>query len=119
MVAFLTTRVKEPDEDDWGKLKRVLKYLHRTVHLSLTLDASEMTLVRWWVDASFTVHSDYKSHTGAVLSLGRGGVISMSRKQKLNTKSSTETEVIGVDDTSPQILWTNYFIKVQGYHIAY
>ncbi len=29
-VAFLTTRVKEPDEDDWGKLKRVLKYLNRT-----------------------------------------------------------------------------------------
>ena len=26
-VAFLTTRVKKPDEDDWGKLKRVLEYL--------------------------------------------------------------------------------------------
>ncbi len=29
-VAFLTTRVKTPDEDDWGKLKRVLKYLNDT-----------------------------------------------------------------------------------------
>jgi hypothetical protein len=28
-VAFPTTRVKEPDEDNWGKLKRVLKYLNR------------------------------------------------------------------------------------------
>ena len=27
-VAFLTTRVKNPDEDNWGKLKRVLKYLN-------------------------------------------------------------------------------------------
>jgi hypothetical protein len=26
-VAFLTTIVKSPDKDDWGKLKRVLKYL--------------------------------------------------------------------------------------------
>ena len=26
-VSFLTTRVKKPDEDDWGKLKGVLKYL--------------------------------------------------------------------------------------------
>ena len=26
-VSFLTTRVKSPDEDDWGKLKWVLKYL--------------------------------------------------------------------------------------------
>ncbi len=41
----------------------------------------------------------------------------MLRKQKLNTKSSTEAEVIRVNDASPQILWTNYFIKAQGYQI--
>mmetsp|Transcript_13263 Transcript_13263/g.28116 ORF Transcript_13263/g.28116 Transcript_13263/m.28116 type:complete len:106 (+) Transcript_13263:1938-2255(+) len=70
-----------------------------------------------WVDASFAVHPDYRSHTGAVLSLGKGGVISVSRKQRLNTKSSTEAEVVGVDDASSQILWTNYSIKAQGYQI--
>jgi hypothetical protein len=25
-VAFLTTRVKAPDKDNWGKLKQVLQY---------------------------------------------------------------------------------------------
>ena len=30
LVAFLTTWVNCPDEDDWGKLKRVLKYLNGT-----------------------------------------------------------------------------------------
>jgi hypothetical protein len=34
-VAFLTTRVKNPDENDWGKLKRVLKYLNGTRYLKL------------------------------------------------------------------------------------
>ncbi len=34
-VAFLTTRVKNPDEDDWGKLKCVLKYLNGTKYLKL------------------------------------------------------------------------------------
>ncbi len=29
-VAFLNTRVKQPDEDDWGRLKRVIKYLNGT-----------------------------------------------------------------------------------------
>jgi hypothetical protein len=29
-VAFLMMRVKSPDKDDWGKLKRVLKYLNGT-----------------------------------------------------------------------------------------
>ncbi len=58
-MAFLMTRVKDPDEDNWIKLRLVLKYLHGTVYLSLTLNASNMSLVRWWVDASFAVHSDY------------------------------------------------------------
>ena len=29
-VSFLTTRVKAPDEDNWGKLVRVLKYINGT-----------------------------------------------------------------------------------------
>ncbi len=32
-VSFLTTRVKDPDKDDWGKLVRVLKYLNGTLGL--------------------------------------------------------------------------------------
>jgi hypothetical protein len=33
-VAFLTSRVKCPDKDDWGKLKQVLKYLNGTRYLN-------------------------------------------------------------------------------------
>jgi hypothetical protein len=29
-VAFLSTRVRNPDEDDWGKLMRLLQYLYGT-----------------------------------------------------------------------------------------
>ena len=38
-VSFLTTRVKAPDEDDWGKLKRILRYLNGIKHLKLTFQA--------------------------------------------------------------------------------
>jgi hypothetical protein len=41
----------------------------------------------------------------------------MSKKQKLNTKRSTECELVGVDDASPQMLWTRYFIEGQGYRV--
>jgi len=34
-VGFLSTRVKNPDEDDWGKVKRILKYLKGTKSLKL------------------------------------------------------------------------------------
>ena len=54
-------------------------------------------------------------HTGGCMPLGKGIPISISIKQKLNTHSSTETELIAVDDFMLIILWTNYFLKAQGY----
>ena len=116
-VAFLTTRVKKPDEDDWGKLKRVLKYLKGTKHLKLTLVVDNMGVIRWWVDASYNAHEDCKGQTGAMMSLGRGAAISSSRKQKLNVRSSAEGELVGIDDALPCILWCRYFIEAQGYTI--
>ena len=46
--------------------------------------------------------------------MGKGGIHSESIKKNINSESSTKTEVIGVDDVSPQVLWTNYFMKEQG-----
>ncbi len=45
-VAFLTTRVKSPDIDDWGKLKRVLKYLNGTKYLKLRLCVDNLGLLK-------------------------------------------------------------------------
>jgi hypothetical protein len=45
-VAFLTTRVKAPDEDDWGKLKHVLQYLNGTKYLKLTISVGNMGILK-------------------------------------------------------------------------
>ena len=73
--------------------------------------------VRQWVDASYAVHPNMKSHTGGAISLGRGVIYGISKRQKLNTKSSTESEVVGADDVMPQMLWTRYFLEAQGFKI--
>ena len=51
------------------------------------------------------------------MSYGTGCPITMSRKQKLNTRSSTESELVGADDMSIMILWTRLFMEAQGYEI--
>jgi hypothetical protein len=53
-VAFFTTWVKVSDEDDWGKLKRVLKYLNGTQSLKTTLSADSLSILHWCIDASHT-----------------------------------------------------------------
>jgi hypothetical protein len=116
-VAFLTTRVKAPDVDDEKKLHRVLKYLRSTVNMPLVLEADGTHVIKWWADASFAVHPDMKSHTGGIGSLGKGAVVSLSAKQKLNSTSSTEGELIGASDMMPKVLWTRYFLNAQGYSV--
>ncbi len=77
-VAFLTTRVKAPDENNWGKLKRVLKYLNGTKFLKLTLSVGDLGMLKWYLDGSHNVHWDCKGHSGAVFKLGKGATASYS-----------------------------------------
>jgi hypothetical protein len=83
----------------------------------LILSADDLQVIKWYVDASFAVHPDFRSHTGGVATFGKGAPYSMSRKQKLNTRSSTEAELVGADDMSTMILWTKLFMEAQGYEI--
>ena len=116
-VGFLCSRVKEPDVDDWKKLRRLFQYIRGTLELGLTLEADEVMVAKWWIDASFAVHPDCRSQSGAVLSLGKGAPYSGCQKQKVNGKSSTEVELIAVDDFVGQVLWTQYFLQAQGYEV--
>ena len=117
-LSFLTSRVQHPDEDDWKKLIRLLTYVKCTSQLKLRLCAEQTNIIKWWVDASFGTRDDYKSQTGAYMSLGKGSMFSWSKKQKLNTTSSTEAELVGVHDLMPQIIWTRYFLNGQGCNVT-
>jgi hypothetical protein len=117
-VSFLTTRVKAPDKDDWGKLVRVLKYINGTRYMKLILSADEMNFtVHWYVDGSHQIHEDCRGQIECLMTMGKGAAISLSNIMKCNTQSSTETEIISVHDKLPDIIWTRYFVECQGYDI--
>ena len=114
-IAFLCSRLNNPDEDDYKKLTRLVHYLCGTKDLILTLRANNDGIVRWWIDASYAAHDDMKGHTGATLSLGKGGIYSGLWKQRLVARSSTESELVGVYDVLPQVLWMKQFLEEQGW----
>jgi hypothetical protein len=60
-----------------------------TSKLVLRLSADNLNIIKWWVDASYAVHPDMQSHTGGTMSMGTSAVYYSSKRQKLNTKSST------------------------------
>jgi hypothetical protein len=117
-VSFRTKCIVNPDLDDWKKLGRCLLCLSSTKHLPFVLGADDTGIIRWWVDASSAVHPNMCSHTSATMSLGVGCPYSVSRMQKLNTHSSTESELVGINDTMLLILWTRNFLIGQGFHVA-
>ena len=55
-----------------------------------------------WIDASYAVHDDnMRSHTGVPISMGHGILTAKSSMQKLNVKSFTEAELVGVSEYIP------------------
>ena len=116
-VAFLCTRVTKVDEDDWKKLLRVLKYLRSTIDLVRVIGASSLTELFSFIDAAYAVHWDMRSHTGGIMSMGCGALHTKSSRQKLNTKSSTEAEIVGISDYLPYNIWMRNFMKEQGYDL--
>lgn len=93
-VSFLTTCVQSPDVDDWKKLWRCQCFHCDTQNDLLTLQADGSGVIHWWIDASFAIHGNMHSHTGAVMSLGKA----VSCQQRINTASPMEAELVGVHD---------------------
>ncbi len=117
-VSFLTAQVHCPDVQDWVKLLHLVKYLRSTVDLSLTLGATSSGVLHWYVDAAFVVRPNMRGHSGGALTLGLGFPISSSGIQKLNTRSSTESELVGDDNLMSLIVWSCNFLKAQGYAVV-
>ena len=82
--------------------------------LPLIFSANGSGILKWWLDASFAIHTNMQGHSGGGLSLGRGFPI-VSPKNNLNNRSSSETELVGDDEFMPAIYWTQYFMKAQGF----
>jgi hypothetical protein len=58
-----------------------------------------------------------KGHNGVVMTIRNNVVLSRWNKQKVNTRSSTEADLIAVDDTLSTVQWTKLFMKDQGYDL--
>ena len=71
-----------------------------------------------FVDSSFGLYEDGKSVTGVAIMLGNATIYVKSGKQKIVTRSSTESELVGISDALSQVLWTREYLLQAGLEIG-
>ena len=102
---------------DWTNLVRLMSFLKSTRCDRRIIGADSLNSLRTFVDTSYAVHTNMRGHTGGAMTLGWGMVHARASKQKLNAKSSRETEVIGVSEYIPFKIWLTNFLEAHGYKL--
>ena len=85
--------------------------------LPLVLSANVSGVLKWLIDASYALYPNMRGHTGGGLSKGRGITTVTSTKQKLITRSSTESGIFAVHGCMLDVYWSRYFMEAQGYQV--
>ena len=116
-VSFLCTVVIYPDTDYYKNLAQVIYYIQGMVGLTFIMSIDKSVNIKWYFDAEFDMHKEMRIHTCCIITMGIERSYVQSIKQKLNTKSSTEAEIVGVDYVLTKVIWIRYFLKEQGYEI--
>jgi hypothetical protein len=97
-VAFLSTRVLKATEEDWKKLVKLVRYLRGTERLGIRLEANNPTVVM----AGCIIRARRHALAQEWSSPQARPVYASSSRQRINTKSSTEAELVAVSDAYGQ-----------------
>ena len=118
-LSYLTTRLSKPNTHDYKKLKRLLEYLNGTMDLPRICHSSSAPMgpipcILGWTRRTQHTPTCGAIREGSCRSSLVDSYVRKSSKQKLNTKSSTEAELIGVSDYLPNTIWAMNFMAAQG-----
>ena len=86
--------------------------------MPLTLEVDTPIKVIAYIDASYAIHADKRSHTGCIIILGKGAIYGKSSAQKLNIASGTEAELVAMTEAGNQVLWARNFLIHQEYEVG-
>jgi hypothetical protein len=116
-VSVLASRVNAPTKADLQKLDRVFGYLESNRDMLLRFKRGGKVDFAANIDASWATHDDGHGRTGIVLMMAGCAVAAWSFKQKMVTRSSTESEIVALSDGLTQVLWLHHMLTAQGYDL--
>jgi hypothetical protein len=114
-VSLLCGQVTAPTLQDWDRLERVYRYLNGQQDRYIRYASGGKISIETFIDASFACYQDSRSRTGCILRLAGLFIGAWTSRQDLNTKSSTESEIVGATDECGWAIWAQNWLKGQGY----
>jgi hypothetical protein len=123
VVGVLSQKLNDPSKEDWSMVMRVLRYLKGTVNLGLVFGAgvSEDTKLigPCFTDADWAGDlKGRKSTSGTIVSVFGSIIFWMSKKQKVVTLSSAESEYMALGATVQEVLWVRSLLKELGFDVS-
>ena len=109
-IILLSGRLNVATEQDYEKLHRIIRHILGSIDELIFLHAIDMDMLLDFIDTSYGAHQEFKSYTEVESALGWGVFSSIPSKQKLNTNSSTYSELVGVADHIPKVSYFRLFL---------
>jgi hypothetical protein len=110
-VTFLATKSANPMQSDFNKAIKILSYVKGTKNKVLFFKANVRPNLEIFADAAHMVHKDAKGHGGIIGTLGSAPIFAKSFKFKLVTRSSTESEMVCLEESVTFALWLKTLLK--------
>lgn len=104
-LSYLATRSSEPSMDDLAKLHRVAHYLAGTLGVSLRFDSRVAFKPKIYSDASHHLYETGHGQQSLLITNGSGPVGCRSTKIKMITRSSSESELVSLEEASTYAVW--------------
>jgi rRNA-processing protein FCF1 len=95
-ISYLAQFSNNPDRSHWDKAIIILRYLYRTINYKLIHRCDDESYLNAYIDASYAIHHDAKSHAGSVMFDGKNLIDASSNKLQHMNKASTDAEVSAV-----------------------
>ena len=113
-VGLLSRFLSSPTDAHWSSAKRLLRYLHGTLHMQLSFRHANHCNIVGYCDADWASSSDRKSTSGYVIYVGGNLVSWKSKRQSTVALSSTEAEIVAATESIREILWIGNILKSFG-----
>jgi hypothetical protein len=110
-TSYLATKSSNPTSKDYRKAHQILMYAKSTRSLSLKFLAKANLHPIVYTDTSHILHRDGKGQGGIFITLGSAPIMTKSFKLKLVTRSSTESELIALEEACTYALWLSTLLQ--------